>query len=1112
METAKRKFGIWGITVLAMFISEVNAKNALNQEMPLIEAIEQISEDYEVYFTFDKKLIPDIKVSYDKKENEDVEDAVSSILKETTLTYKLFNQQFLVIYKNDEEGLESLRKMSKYLERLIDDEEKAIFDQQKNTGNIKVDQRNGMFEDIVGTVVNEMGEPLIGVTILVKGTDNGTATDLDGNFRLEGVAKEDVLVVSYIGYITQEISVGDNSQITVSLLEDSTNLDEVVVTALGINKETRSLTYATQNVEGRELSKVKDLNYVNSLAGKVAGAVITRGTMGPGSSTRVLIRGNKSLTGNSSPLYVIDGVPSSIEFNPDDIESIQILPGASAAALYGSQAANGVVLITTKKGKKGASQINFSSSITFEEAIDLPKLQTSYGRTDPQYNDSWGEKVSNGSDRHIKEFFKTGTNFINSISFSQGNDVAQMYLSYSNSEAKGILPKNDLSQHTITLKLSSQFLNNRLSIDGSMNYLQRKIFNQNVIGGYSAITGIISFPIDDDWSKYSGNNFEVWDPVRQVNVQNWPYLRNEWQPSQNPYWVQNRNQTDDLTDKLISSFVAKYSISSWLYIQGRATYDFSTNHWEKRNYASTIGTVEGPNGGYGFTDSKNTGLYADLLLIGDKEINPHFKISSILGVSSRQDQNSGSAMSSTVQTSLLYPNFFSIYALNGLYNKSEYLTNSASRAVFGNATFNVKETLFVDITGRNEWSSTVSTPFFYPSAGLSYLLPDFGGKVLSFAKVRGSYSEVGNSLPFGISNPNPPYALGNNGNIVERGALPFFDGADTTQLKPERTRSFEFGMDLRFFNNKMNLNLTYYNARTSDQVFLIEAPAGSGAQNFWINGGEVDNRGIEGIITYQTSFGELEWTPSLNFSHNKNRILGLSDKLNADRFVLNSSPYGSIFLTRPKDGEYGSFGDVFGKKYLKDEGGQYITNEAGLPLVSDSEQFIGNSNPNFLLGLNNTFQYKRFLFSFLIDSRFGGHIANRTQVWLDYKGLSKETGDARDKGGVWVNDKLVSAQDYYLQQSGTGNSPVLSEYFYDATNIRMRELSLGYTWPQPISGLEQLSLSFIARNVFFIYKSAPFDPEVGVGASPSQEGFANYVLPSTRSLGLSLNVVLSGKN
>lgn len=969
---------------------------------------------------------------------------------------------------------------------------------------------------VKGKLTDEKGEGLPGVSILVKGTQQGLISDGDGNFSIEVPDEQSVLVFSFVGYITQEIQVGNRTAFEITLHPDTKALEEVVVTALGITRETKSLTYSTQKIKGNELSEVKDLNYVNTLAGKVAGAIITRGTMGPGSPSRVLIRGNKSFTGSSSPLYVIDGVPASIEFNPDDVESIQVLPGASAAALYGSQAANGVVLITTKKGQKGSSKIDFSSAFTFEKAIDLPRLQTTYGRTDPQYNDSWGEKVTNGSDRHIREFFKTGTSKINSISFSSGNETTQTYLSYSNSSASGILPENKFSQHNFTLKVSSQYLNNRLSVDGSVNYVKRKIFNQNAIGGYSSLTGVYSFPIDDDWSRYSGDNFEVWDPVRQVNVQNWPYIRNETFPSQNPYWVQRRNQTDDFSNKTIASFLARYKIADGISLQARATYDYGTGHWEKRNYASTQGTIEGPNGGYGISDSRSTGLFTDLLLLADKSINENFTIAGTIGVSNREGTSAGVGLSSTVPTSLSFPNFFSVYALNGLYNKSEYLQKTVSRAVFGNATLGYRERLFLDVTARNEWTSTVSIPFFYPSAGLSYILTESGYGPLSYAKVRGSYSEVGNSLPFGIDNLRPPYALDNAGNIVGRGTLPYFNGADTIQLKPERTRSFEFGTDLRFFNNKLNVSLTYYNARTFDQVFQIQAPAGAGAANFWINGGVIDNRGIEGLVTYSTSIGKVKWTPSLTFSHNKNRILELSDQLDSDFFSLSFHSHGGqvgVRLMRPKDGKYGQFGDMYGRTYLRDESGAYKLNNEGMPQISPNPDFyLGNANPWLIAGLNNAFSYKDLHLSLLVDSRWGGAIFNRTEMWLDYKGLSERTGEARDKGGVEVNGKMVDAKSYYLNQTGAGQTPAASEYFFSATNVRLRELSVGYNLLKNSKVFSNLTLSFIARNLLFLYKKAPFDPEIGVGSSPGNEGHANFVLPSTRSFGFSLRTTLADKN
>tara|TARA_R110002050_G_scaffold290412_1_gene444108 strand:- start:1829 stop:5179 length:3351 start_codon:yes stop_codon:yes gene_type:complete len=977
---------------------------------------------------------------------------------------------------------------------------------------------------ISGKVSNKDGESLPGVTIRVKGTTIGTVTDIEGDYKLEIPGSNGVILVfSSIGFKDQEVSIDGRSVINLVLEEDVQSLNEVVVTALGVEKDPKSITYSTQKVSPAEASKVKDPNFMNSLAGKVAGAVITKGNFGPGSAPRILLRGNKSLTGNSEPLFVLNGVPmiggSDIlsNYNPEDIESIQVLKGASAAALYGSEAANGVILVNTKKGQHGVSKVEFSSTFTVENAVDLPKLQTSYGQTDPIYNDSWGEKISNGSDSHLKEFFETGKTRINSVSFSNGSDIGQLYMSFSNTSASGILPKNKLEQNNFTVRLTSQFFNDKLSIDGSINYTNQEIFNQNSAGGYSALPGIYSFPVGDDFSKYDKDNFEIWDPVRAMYVQNWPYIRNETFPNQNPYWVQNRNQRDFQRDHTISAFIAKLELYSWLDLQGRITYDKIYDKSEFRNYASTQGTVAGPNGGYGLGQSSIDNIYSDLLLIGNKNITRDYNLAGTLGFSNRETTSAGLNLSSTVPTSLVFPNYFSVYALNGQYNKGESLRKTMTQAAFGNATLGYREKIYLDITARNEWSSTVAQSFFYPSVGLSYILKDgsndrnSASNVLSFAKFTGSYAEVGNSLPFGINNRAPAMSLDNSGNLNPRGTLPFFNGTDTLSLNPERTKSYEFGAELRFINDKLSLNLNYYNATTSDQILQIQAPAGAGASNFWINGGIIRNKGIEGIINYNSSIGGIQWVSSLNFSHNKNQIRELSDKLDAERFVLtsfNQSRLVSIYLTRPVDGEYGSFGDMYGRVYEKNENGTLITDEDGLPQVSaNPDQFIGNANPNFLAGLNNSFAYKNFSLSFLIDSRFGGGVINRTEVWLDYKGLSERSGAARDNGGVMVNGQMVDAKEFYLNQTGAGATAIASEYFFDATNIRLREFQIGYNLPLTNEFIKKLNLSFVGRNLFFFYKKAPFDPEISVNTSPTSEGISSFSQPQTRSFGISLRAI-----
>ncbi|MBX3238318.1 MAG: SusC/RagA family TonB-linked outer membrane protein [Chitinophagaceae bacterium] len=965
---------------------------------------------------------------------------------------------------------------------------------------------------VSGKVVDESGNG-VAASVVVKGSGKGTTTNSEGYFELEDIDENSVLVITGVGIEDVEFRLEGRKNILIKATTKVTSQSEIVVTALGIGKDRKSITYATQSVDADEVTKVKDPSFMNALAGKVSGAIITKGNFGPGSPTKILLRGDKSFIGNSEPLYVIDGAPmyggSALlaNMNPEDIESMQVMKGASAAALYGSQAANGVLLITTKKGKNKGVQVNVSSQATLENAVDLPELQTNYGRTIPAQNDSWGEKVTNGSDSHLKEFFKTGLTLVNGLSVSGGNEQAQVYMSYANTDAKGIMPENNLSRNNFTIKGSTQLLNKKLTLDGSVNYTNQKVYGQNSAGGYSALPGIYSFPVDDDFSKYNEDNFEVWDPVRQMYVQNWAYNRNETFPNQNPYWVQKRNQRESFRDNSITSFTAKYKFTNWLNLQARGIYNKIDDKFESRDYASTYATVAGANGGYGTSTSSTTYFYSDVLLTSNKNLGDDFSLSVTLGASETKTKANGLSVSSTVPTSLTYPNYFSIYALNGLFNKSEYLRRTLSRAIFGNVTLGYLDKLYLDVTARKEWSSTISQAYSYPSIGLSYLAINYPYKEslgISYLKFRASYAEVGNSLPFGIQSWSPPYTLDNSGNINPRGSLPFFDGADTTNLKPERTKSYELGADLRLLNDKLGINLTWYSATTFDQVFQIQAPAGAGATNFWINGGTIRNEGIEGTVSYKILDGRFQWTTALNFSYNKNTIREISTLLNADYFVLGGS-YREVqlFLTRPKDGKYGSYGDMYGKIYERDEHGDFVLGNDGLPKITGTfDYYLGNANPKFLAGLNNSFSYKNILLSFLVDSRFGGKVYNRTEQWLDYKGLSKRTGEARDNGGVEINGSLVDAKAFYMNQTGAGAGGAAEGNLYDVTNVRLRELSLGYSFNQ-IRAF-RLNLSLVGRNLFFFYKKAPFDPEIAASTSQTAEGISSFTMPAVRSFGLNL--------
>ncbi|MDB5287727.1 MAG: SusC/RagA family TonB-linked outer membrane protein [Mucilaginibacter sp.] len=992
-----------------------------------------------------------------------------------------------------------------------------------------------------GTVTDSQNQPLPGVSVKVAGTTKSTSTNVDGKFSINAPANSS-LVFTYVGFTSQTIPVSGKTVIDVSLKSDQRLLEAVTVTALGIEQKTVALTYATQNVSSDELNKVKDANFINSLAGKAAGVVVTKGTGGPGSPTRVEIRGQKSIGGNSAPLYVIDGIPigqaaggsatgfgggdspdALSQINPDDIASIEVLKGAAAAALYGSSAANGALLITTKKGKAGQTRIDFSSSASFESPINLPSTQTTYGRTVPTQNDMWGAKVSNGSNAFIKDFFNTGASYINGVTLSGGSDIAQFYASYANTRATGIVPNNSLTKHNFTIKGSAKFLNNKLTVDGSVNYINQKQENPPRAGFYfSPIFSLYLFPTDDNFSKYglANNNYETYNSVRGLYDQNWPYQKNEASTNQNPYWIQYKDLNENATTRSISSFRAKYDFTNWLNIQARTTLDSYNYKNTVKNAAGTdnidVGDGGAFTGTYGAYTGYGTHLYSDFLLSAKGNIIKDISLSGTLGVSDDRTYDYSEGLSSNQSFGMKFPNFFSINNFDPAhpfnYNESE--TKGISQAAFGTATIGFKETVYLDATARNEWSYTSPQSFFYPSVGLSYILTKTLGSsdILSFAKIRASYAEVGAPLGRGVNNTDPPYTINHTtGSTDARNTLPYFSGSTQAIIKPERTKSTEIGASVTLFD-KLNIDLTYYDARSNDQIITIQAPTGSGAQNFVLNGGEIRNYGFEGTVSYRASFGDLKWTPALNFSRNINQVRQLSPLYVADTYVVSNSSNSRLvasFLTRPVNGKYGAFGDLYGRVIQKNADGTIQVDNQGLPVLSKvDETFVGNPNPKFIAGFNNNFHYKRLNLSFLIDGHFGGDAYSLTQAWLDYKGLSQRSAAARNAGGVMVNGKLVDAQAYYGRISGGGNYPAVDQYRYSATNVRLREVALGYTFPTVGKVFKNFNISVTGRNLFFFYKNAPFDPEQAISTGTNVQGIDSFGLPATRSFGFSVKASL----
>ncbi len=979
---------------------------------------------------------------------------------------------------------------------------------------------------VTGTVSNPESGPLPGVTIKVSASPQGTLTNTDGKYSIL-TAPNATLTFSSLGFTTQTVQVNNRTTLNITLQSDEKMLEGVVVTALGITRTKKSLTYSTTSVSANELNQVKGPSVLNSLAGKAPGVFVTQGSGGPGSEPRIVLRGNKSISGNNQPLYVVDGIPVGgfADYNPEDIDNLQVLQGASAAALYGSQATNGVILITTKKGKAGEVQINIASTATFDTPMSLPEIQTEYGNgnkgvapTTP-VNDSWGPKISNGSDAYISDFFNTGQNYLNSASLSSGNEKQSVYFSYANTSSKSILPDYGFNRNNLTLRGTSSLYNNKIIVDGSINYIQSKTKNRNESSWYnSPMFGLYLFPMGVDITPYAQNGGSVYSEARGFDVQNWPYIKNEHSSNQNPYWILNNIRRDELRDRTNINGSIKYNLTDWLNITARTTLSKYNYDNDQRYGASGDRTSIGINGSYRKDVNTGQDLYTDILIGVNKSIYTDLTLNATAGYSNTINTFRGTSnRTNGADNTLFYANYFALQGLMENFISESDNTKRITRAILGTATFGYKEKLFLDLTGRNEWASTTDDPFFYPSAGLAYLLVDNTNakSLLSYAKIRASVAEVGNALPFGAASRSSNYTINPDNSINGRESMPYYSGSNSPNLKPERTRSYEMGAELRFLGSKLGLSVTYYNATTRDQVFTIVAPTGAGAVNFFINGGTIQNQGVEAALNYNANIGDFRWTPSLNFTKNSNKIKSLSDLLTTDRFVLQSgNRLTNLFLLRPGSAllngrEYGSYMDLFGKTYMYNEDGtQQFNATTGLPVLSpQSDQFIGNANPDFLLSFNNQISYKSFNFSFLIDGRFGGLVSSSTQQWLDYKGLSPRTAEARNNGGVMVNGKLIDAELYYGYISAKADAgAAASEYTYSSTNIRLREIAVGYTIPRINNYVKSVNISLVARNLFFFHKKAPFDPELALNTENSGQGFESFQLPSTTSIGATVRV------
>lgn len=990
---------------------------------------------------------------------------------------------------------------------------------------------------IGGRIVDESGLPMVGVGVIIKDRPGtGAVTDMDGHFTLEAVSGE-ILEISYLGYKTLTVQVTDSDVYNQAMTPDSSVLDEVVVTALGIKRSEKALTYNVQEVGGEELQTVKSSNFMNALAGKAAGVQISSSASGPGGSVKVVMRGTKSITQNNNALYVIDGVPmynpavaggggslsvsggdgsmavqpgseAIADINPDDIESISLLTGPSAAALYGYEGANGVVLITTKKGRADKTTVTFSNNTTFSDPMMMYKFQDTYGSSQDNAL-VWNEKTPyrfNPSD-----FFNTGSNMTNTLSLSTGNEKNQAYVSLSATNASGILPNNDYNRYNVTFRNTTSFLKDKFLLDVSANYIIQNDKNMVSQGQYfNPLPALYLFPRGENFQDVTV--YERYDESMEVNGQFWPY-GDFGLSAQNPYWIMNRMNRENSKHRYRISANLQYKITDWLNIQGRASIDNSDNKFTQKNYAGTAGTFAGAKGRYREETRLDRQTYADVIANFNKTFGD-FSIMANVGASIKDTRMELSALEGDLNH---VTNKFTIENLtrSGYYKVSADGLKRQTQSVFANAEIGWKSFLFLNLTVRSDWDSALAfssygnKPFTYPSVGISGLISEMVDmpRWFTYLKARFSYTSVGNSydpymtrLIYEYDEPSDSY--------VSQETYPNFD------LKPENTTSYEAGVNMKFFDSTLSLDFTWYHSNTYNQTFEAPISSGSGYEGVFIQAGNIRNSGIEAALGYDNIWGDFGWTSGLTFSMNRNKIINLADGVTntvtgepiempyVDKGYLGGSNSPLVRLVKG-----GSMGDLYIHRDFKRDNNGYIYLQDGLPVMVDTEyRKIGSLLPKANLGWRNSFSYKGLRLNFLITARIGGNVVSNTQAYLDRFGVSEYSARLREAGGILINNVAVSAYDYLnLITAGGGEG---DHYVYDATNVRLQELSLEYTINRKyLKNVCDLTLGFVANNVWMIYCKAPFDPElVPSAASTFYTGVDYFMQPSLRSMGFNVKI------
>jgi TonB-linked SusC/RagA family outer membrane protein len=1002
-------------------------------------------------------------------------------------------------------------------------------------------------QQVSGTVIAAGDEySLPGVNIIVQGTDIGTVTDGEGNYELTVPSLNETLVFSYVGFQTQSIPIDGRTTIDVEMQSLYIEGGEMVVTAFGIQREARSLSYSTVGVSTETISEARDTNIMNSLQGRVGGMSITQASSGVGAPTRVVLRGNRSISGDSQPLYVVDGVPvrgNPQDLNPDDIASIDVLKGPNAAALYGSAAQNGAIVIETHRGRAGVVNVSLSNNFTVSQANILTEYQNEYGQGtagsySPSSEFSWGPRMEGQQvafwtpnpahpmagqtysmtpqPDNVSDVFRTGYNNASNLTAQIGGERTQTVFSYTYTSAQGIMPENDLQRNNISLRVSSD-LHERLRLDSRVSYMRQNIDNPLPQGENFANPLRNTYRMPRNIQTQHFKEFEYTDIDGNLRQH---YFNPGSNGGNNPYWVINRNLDFAERERVIAMARLDFEIHSNLNLMVRASYDGLNTENETRRYNDSY--VIAQNGFFAVSQGNQLEWNGDFLLSFQDDLTQDWMVSASVGGNIKQQRNESVSSNTTSNPGMTLPNFFALSNTQNVASSHNIGSPMDIHSLYAFGQIGWRDAVYVDFTARNDWSSTLpadNRSYFYPSVGLTAVLSDLISmpEVISLARIRASYAQVGSSAPpFQLVRTAGFSAGGRNGFITLSGTLP------AENLRPEQTDAFEIGADIRFFQGRLGFDISAYQTNTTDQLFTVALPVGSGASQFFTNGGDIENKGIEiAVNTTPVQGTNLNWDFNLNFGLNRNMVVAIDD----ERPRLN---IGSDFLRDAVIEEGQPFGEVYSRGYVRDNQGRIqIDPDTGLPLITAGKSVrAANFQPDWIGGISSRLSYRSWNVGFVISHRQGGTISSLSNAVTYADGLTKQTLEGRDGGLIFGQNFMThetavyegtdtapttpfNAEDFWRAVGGR-NAPAGEIFQESATNTRLRELTIGYSFPESIMEnlpVSNVTLSLVGRNLFFIYRESDhIDPDLMVGTSPAAEGFESFTLPTTRTFGANIKI------